>query len=129
MEAKAGEGGKPARTLFGHPAGLTVLFTTQTWAEFSFFGLQALLVQARRLPSSRSATGCSSRRARSSVYADDDPGCAYGVYTFPHRPFPTRTFSQFSGKFPSSSEFDLETGSRRTATRTILTHLQWIRSQ
>jgi POT family proton-dependent oligopeptide transporter len=37
-------GAKPARTLFGHPAGLTVLFTTQMWAEFSFFGLQALLV-------------------------------------------------------------------------------------
>ena len=32
------------RTLFGHPPGLTVLFTTQMWAEFSFFGLQALLV-------------------------------------------------------------------------------------
>ncbi len=32
------------RTLFGHPAGLTVLFTTQMWAEFSYFGLQALLV-------------------------------------------------------------------------------------
>ena len=38
------EGGKPARTLFGHPRGLTVLFATQMWAEFSFFGLQALLV-------------------------------------------------------------------------------------
>ncbi len=38
------KGEKPARTLFGHPAGLTVLFTTQMWAEFSFFGLQALLV-------------------------------------------------------------------------------------
>ena len=37
-------GVKPARTLFGHPPGLTVLFTTQMWAEFSFFGLQALLV-------------------------------------------------------------------------------------
>jgi POT family proton-dependent oligopeptide transporter len=30
--------------LFGHPPGLTVLFLTQMWAEFSFFGLQALLV-------------------------------------------------------------------------------------
>lgn len=30
--------------MFGHPPGLTVLFTTQMWAEFSFFGLQALLV-------------------------------------------------------------------------------------
>jgi POT family proton-dependent oligopeptide transporter len=38
------KGVKPARTLFGHPPGLTVLFTTQMWAEFSFFGLQALLV-------------------------------------------------------------------------------------
>ncbi len=34
----------PARTLFGHPPGLTVLFLTQMWAEFSYFGLQALLV-------------------------------------------------------------------------------------
>ena len=38
----AGDG--KGRTLFGHPPGLTVLFTTQMWAEFSFFGLQALLV-------------------------------------------------------------------------------------
>lgn len=34
----------PARSLFGHPPGLTVLFLTQTWAEFSYFGLQAMLV-------------------------------------------------------------------------------------
>jgi POT family proton-dependent oligopeptide transporter len=39
-----GRGERPARSLFGHPPGLTVLFTTQMWAEFSFFGLQALLV-------------------------------------------------------------------------------------
>jgi POT family proton-dependent oligopeptide transporter len=32
------------RTLFGHPRGLTVLFLTQMWAEFSYFGLQAMLV-------------------------------------------------------------------------------------
>ena len=32
------------RKLFGHPPGLTVLFTTQMWAEFSYYGLQALLV-------------------------------------------------------------------------------------
>ena len=35
---------KPAKGLFGHPPGLTVLFLTQTWAEFSYFGLQAMLV-------------------------------------------------------------------------------------
>ena len=34
----------PKDTLFGHPPGLTVLSTTQMWAEFSYFGLQALLV-------------------------------------------------------------------------------------
>ncbi|MEO5578492.1 MAG: peptide MFS transporter [Sphingomicrobium sp.] len=38
------DGGRPARTLFGHPPGMTVLFSTQMWAEFSFFGLQAMLV-------------------------------------------------------------------------------------
>ncbi|WP_420138146.1 peptide MFS transporter [Sphingomonas sp.] len=32
------------KRLFGHPPGLTVLFLTQMWAEFSYFGLQALLV-------------------------------------------------------------------------------------
>ena len=45
--AKAGVTSNKAqlpRTLFGHPPGLTVLFTTQMWAEFSFFGLQAMLV-------------------------------------------------------------------------------------
>jgi len=43
--AGAQSGGEaPARPLFGHPPGLTVLFLTQMWAEFSFFGLQALLV-------------------------------------------------------------------------------------
>ena len=32
------------RSLFGHPRGLTVLFLTQMWAEFSYFGLLYLLV-------------------------------------------------------------------------------------
>lgn len=32
------------RDFFGHPPGLSVLFLTQTWAEFSYFGLQGLLV-------------------------------------------------------------------------------------
>ena len=39
MPGPSGEG-----QLFGHPRGLSVLFMTQMWAEFSFFGLQALLV-------------------------------------------------------------------------------------
>lgn len=32
------------REPFGHPPGLSVLFLTQMWAEFSYYGLQALLV-------------------------------------------------------------------------------------
>ncbi|GAM97780.1 di-/tripeptide transporter [alpha proteobacterium U9-1i] len=56
------------RDLFGHPPGLTVLFLTQTWAEFSYFGLQAMLVlymtQQLALPQADSSiiyglyTGC-----------------------------------------------------------------------
>jgi len=42
--ATSSDAARPGKTLFGHPPGLTVLFTTQMWAEFSFFGLQALLV-------------------------------------------------------------------------------------
>lgn len=30
--------------LFGHPRGLFVLFLTETWAQFSYFGMQAMLV-------------------------------------------------------------------------------------
>jgi proton-dependent oligopeptide transporter, POT family len=31
-------------TLFGHPKGLYVLFLTETWERFSFYGLRALLI-------------------------------------------------------------------------------------
>jgi POT family proton-dependent oligopeptide transporter len=47
MASEAMPGQVPAsrpKALFGHPPGLTVLFMTQMWAEFSYFGLQALLV-------------------------------------------------------------------------------------
>jgi len=50
----------PGRSVFGHPPGLTVLFLTQTWAEFSYFGLQAMLVlymtQQLNLPQAQSST-------------------------------------------------------------------------
>ena len=42
--ADADPSGSSPRRLFGHPPGLTVLFATQMWAEFSYFGLQSLLV-------------------------------------------------------------------------------------
>jgi proton-dependent oligopeptide transporter, POT family len=32
------------KTLFGHPRGLTFLFTTEMWERFSYYGMRALLV-------------------------------------------------------------------------------------
>jgi len=44
-------GGGRRRQLFGHPAGLTILFLTEMWADFSYYGMRALLVyyMTRRL--------------------------------------------------------------------------------
>jgi POT family proton-dependent oligopeptide transporter len=33
-----------AKTWFGHPRGLTILFLTEMWSQFSYFGMRALLV-------------------------------------------------------------------------------------
>ncbi len=35
---------KPFGDLFGHPRGLTFLFTTEMWERFSYYGMRALLV-------------------------------------------------------------------------------------
>ena len=43
-QPESGSGSPGERTIFGHPAGLSVLFLTETWAHFSYFGMQALLV-------------------------------------------------------------------------------------
>jgi POT family proton-dependent oligopeptide transporter len=32
------------KTIFGHPAGLFVLFFTEMWERFSFYGMTALLI-------------------------------------------------------------------------------------
>ena len=34
----------PTKTIFGHPAGLFVLFFTEMWERFSFYGMKALLI-------------------------------------------------------------------------------------
>jgi POT family proton-dependent oligopeptide transporter len=34
----------PARDWFGHPRGLTILFLTEMWEKFSYYGMRALLV-------------------------------------------------------------------------------------
>ena len=35
---------RPAADLFGHPKGLSVLFATEMWERFSYFGMSALIV-------------------------------------------------------------------------------------
>jgi proton-dependent oligopeptide transporter, POT family len=35
---------RPPEQLFGHPKGLTFLFTTEMWERFSFYGMRSLLV-------------------------------------------------------------------------------------
>lgn len=35
---------KDARQLFGHPVGLTILFSTEMWERFSYYGMRSLLV-------------------------------------------------------------------------------------
>ena len=37
-------GGAPGRTILGHPAGLFVLFFTEMWERFSYYGMRSLLV-------------------------------------------------------------------------------------
>src|SRR5438309_9150593 len=39
-----GEPAERANDLFGHPRGLTFLFTTEMWERFSYYGMRALLV-------------------------------------------------------------------------------------
>ena len=41
MKNTAGLGGR--RTLFGHPIGLFVLFLTEMWERFSYYGMRGLL--------------------------------------------------------------------------------------
>ncbi len=40
----ASENTPAGKSLFGHPRGLTVLFTTEMWERFSYYGMRALLV-------------------------------------------------------------------------------------
>jgi proton-dependent oligopeptide transporter, POT family len=44
LPREAGAAAVDRRELFGHPRGLTVLFTTEMWERFSYFGMSALVV-------------------------------------------------------------------------------------
>ena len=55
----------PPGELFGHPRGLYVLFATETWERFSFYGMRALLVLYL---------------TRHFLFSDQEAGHIYGAY-------------------------------------------------
>ena len=44
LTGQTGAGDRPEPELFGHPRGLTFLFTTEMWERFSYYGMRAILV-------------------------------------------------------------------------------------
>ena len=56
---------------FGHPRGLSVLFFTEMWERFSYYGMRALLILFMVAPAATGGLGFSTRRAAT----------IYGLYT------------------------------------------------
>jgi POT family proton-dependent oligopeptide transporter len=56
---------------FGHPRGLRVLFFTEMWERFSYYGMRALLILYMAAPAARGGLGFSYSKA----------GAIYGLYT------------------------------------------------
>jgi POT family proton-dependent oligopeptide transporter len=44
IETESAAAGQPERTLLGHPPGLFVLFFTEMWERFSYYGMRAILM-------------------------------------------------------------------------------------
>ena len=61
------------KELFGHPVGLFMLFFTEMWERFSYYGMRALLMLylISEITSDNPGLG----------WADDDAGSLYGWYT------------------------------------------------
>src|SRR5258705_13526752 len=56
---------------FGHPRGLSVLFFTEMWERFSYYGMRALLILFMTAPVSAGGLGFNALTA----------GAIYGLYT------------------------------------------------
>src|SRR5436309_4872653 len=66
---------------FGHPRGLSVLFFTEMWERFSYYGMRALLLLFMVAPIAGGGLGFTTRRAATiyglytmAVYASSIPG-------------------------------------------------------
>ena len=44
LTGQTGAAERPEPELFGHPRGLTFLFTTEMWERFSYYGMRAILI-------------------------------------------------------------------------------------
>jgi POT family proton-dependent oligopeptide transporter len=56
---------------FGHPPGLSVLFFTEMWERFSYYGMRAFLILYMTAPAAAGGLG----------FADADAASIYGTYT------------------------------------------------
>jgi len=54
---------QPAATFFGHPPGLAVLFFTELWERFSYYGMRALLILFMTAPLAQGGLGFAVERA------------------------------------------------------------------
>lgn len=61
----------PDTAFFGHPAGLSVLFYTEMWERFSYYGMRALLILFMTAPIAAGGLGFDVTKA----------GAIYGTYT------------------------------------------------
>jgi POT family proton-dependent oligopeptide transporter len=59
------------RGFFGHPRGLAVLFFTEMWERFSYYGMRAFLILYMVAPATAGGLG----------FADQDAASIYGTYT------------------------------------------------
>jgi len=61
----------PSKTFFGHPSVLRILFFTELWERFSYYGMRAILVLFMVAPAARQGLGIDDTNAAS----------IYGLYT------------------------------------------------
>ena len=59
------------RTFFGHPRGLSILFFTEMWERFSFYGMRAILILFMTSATAQGGLGFDAGKA----------GAIYGLYT------------------------------------------------
>jgi len=74
---------RPPKTAGGHPRGLWVLFITEMWERFSYYGMRALLVLFLTTASAAHLLSEGSVEGNTGFgWSEEDAYLLYGVYTF-----------------------------------------------